>query len=403
MKKIFTLIAMAVMAMSVNAQTYNLAGLAVEDFTLGDAFVAGNDWTDADGGYGEEGKAYKTISYTKQDKTNWSDLVLTGKPIVFQYKNSSTKNQFYRLLGNFFYANGKPSRIKVTGLTAGQVVTLKAAGKNADGCMFAAVDNCTADASNPASAVGKETNVENFVDFKFIVTANGDITIEENTAGYHLASITVSSDEGGEQGGGEQGGGEQSTAAINYPTSQDGITLNAAADAAQVAFATVKIHENTDAVNCIKFGKSYVYAESGEYYYATLEIEGGFKSGDVITIAGAYNNAEEKNAAIAFRSDPASTDPLWLTENFINGRTSASEPVEQTYTLAADAEKLYFGRSGNTGTCVTLLKVTRGATGISEKLNVKIADGVVFNLAGQKVGNDFKGIVIKDGKKMLQK
>ena len=33
MKKIFTLIAMAVMAMSVNAQTYNLAGLAVEDFT----------------------------------------------------------------------------------------------------------------------------------------------------------------------------------------------------------------------------------------------------------------------------------------------------------------------------------------------------------------------------------
>jgi hypothetical protein len=404
MKKIFTLIAMAVMAMGVNAQTYNLGGLAVADFTLGDGFVAGSDWTDADGGYGEVGKGYATISYTKQDKTNWSDLVLTGKPIVFQYKNSSTKDQFYRLLGNFFYANGKPSRIKVTGLTAGQVVTFKAAGKNDTGCVFAAVDNCTADANNPTAAVGKQTNVENFVDFKFVVTANGDITIEETSAGYHLASITVSTGEGGEQGGGEQGGGEQSTAAINYPTSQDGITLNAAADAAQVAFATVKIHENADAVNCIKFGKSYKYAESDEYYYATLEIEGGFKSGDVITIAGAYNNADEKNAAIAFRSDPASTDPLWLTENFINGRTSASEPVEQTYTLTADAEKLYFGRSGNTGTCVTLLKVARGgATGISEKLNVKITDGAVYNLAGQKVGNDFKGIVIKNGKKMLQK
>ena len=175
-------------------------------------------------------------------------------------------------------------------------------------------------------------------------------------------------------------------------------------DASQVAYATVKIHENKDAVNCIKFGKSYVYAESGEYYYATLEIEGGFKSGDVITIAGAYNNADEKNAAIAFRSDPASTDPLWQTDNFINGRTSASDPVEQTYTLTADAEKLYFGRSGNTGTNVTLLKVTRGgATGISEMLNVKINDGAVYNLAGQKVGNDFKGIVIKNGKKMLQK
>ena len=30
-------------------------------------------------------------------------------------------------------------------------------------------------------------------------------------------------------------------------------------------------------------------------------------------------------------------------------------------------------------------------------------DGAVYNLAGQKVGNDFKGIVIKNGKKMLQK
>ena len=65
---------------------------------------------------------------------------------------------------------------------------------------------------------------------------------------------------------------------------------------------------------------------------------------------------------------------------------------------------MYFGRSGNTSTYVTLLKVTRGgATGISEKLNVKITDGAVYNLAGQKVGNDFKGIVIKNGKKMLQK
>ena len=398
MKKIFTLIAMAVVAMGVNAQTYNLGGLTVSDFTLGDAFEVGADWTDSDGGYGEAGKAYATISYTKKDKSNWSDLLLTGKPIVFQYKNSGAKAQFYRLLDNFFYANGKPSRIKVTGLKAGQQVTFKAAGKNDDGCMFAAVDNCTADANNPSSAVGKQVNVENFADFKFIVTADGDITIEENNAGYHLASITVSEGEGG-----GQGGDDQPADAINYPASKDGITLNTT-DASQVAFATVKIHNNADAVNCIKFGKSYKYAESDEYYYAQIEIEGGFKSGDVITIAGAYNNADEKNAAVAFRSDPTSTEALWTTENFINGKTSESDPVEQTYTLTEAAEKLYFGRSGNTGTCVTLLKITRGgATGINEMLNVKINDGAVYNLAGQKVAKDFKGIVIKNGKKILQK
>ena len=175
-------------------------------------------------------------------------------------------------------------------------------------------------------------------------------------------------------------------------------------DASQVAFATVKIHNNADAVNCIKFGKSYKYAESDEYYYAQIEIEGGFKSGDVITIAGAYNNADEKNAAVACRSDPTSTEALWTTENFINGKTSESDPVEQTYSLTEAAEKLYFGRSGNTGTCVTLLKITRGgATGINEMLNVKINDDAVYNLAGQKVAKDFKGIVIKNGKKILQK
>ena len=46
--------------------------------------------------------------------------------------------------------------------------------------------------------------------------------------------------------------------------------------------------------------------------------------------------------------------------------------------------------------------VEGGATAI-ENVKVQTADGVMYNLAGQKVGSDFKGIVIKDGKKMLQK
>ena len=33
----------------------------------------------------------------------------------------------------------------------------------------------------------------------------------------------------------------------------------------------------------------------------------------------------------------------------------------------------------------------------------KVSNGAIYNLAGQKVGKDFKGLVIKDGKKMIQK
>ena len=395
MKKFFTLIAMAVMALGINAQTYNLGGLAISDFDLGDGFTDGGTWTDESGEFGAAGTEFTCITYSKGDKNNWSDLTLAGKPIAFQYKNSGEKKQFYRLFPNFLYANGKGSRIKVTGLTAGQVVTLLAAGKNADGCVFVAADNCTADEGNPTAAVSKENDVTKFTSYKFIATADGDITIVENNAGFHLASITIADGEGGGVTPPEP------TSAINYPTSQDGITLMTT-DNSQVSYATVKIHENADAVNCIKFGKSYKYAEDTEYYYAKLTVDGGFKTGDVITIAGAYNNADEKNAAIAFRSDPTSEEPLWVTENFINGKTSADNPVTQTYTLTADADILYFGRSGNTGTCITLLTVTRGATAI-ENVKVQTADGVMYNLAGQKVGNDFKGIVIKDGKKMLQK
>jgi hypothetical protein len=32
----------------------------------------------------------------------------------------------------------------------------------------------------------------------------------------------------------------------------------------------------------------------------------------------------------------------------------------------------------------------------------KVSNGAIYNLAGQKVGKDFKGLVIKNGKKMIQ-
>lgn len=397
MKKIFTFIAVALMAMTAQAQkVYDFAGLQIGDFNMGDGFAEGTPWVDENGGYGDPNVSYATISYIKQDKNNWSSLEINGSDVEFQYKNSSEKKQFYRLFDNFIYANGKQSRIKIHDLAAGQVVTLVVAGKNADGCMFAAVDNCTADAENPAEPVAKETDITAFTAFKFIVTADGSITVEENNAGFHLAKITIDGE------GGEVTPPEPSSS-IDYPSKQDGIALMTSDDS-QVSFTTVKIHENADAVNCIKFGKSYVYAESGDYYYATLKVDGGFKAGDVITIAGAYNNADEKNAAIAFRSDPMSAEPLWLTENFINGRTSAAEPVEQTYTLTEDQGTLYFGRSGNTGTCITLLKVTRDTeTGIVE-LPVRI-EGVdaIYNLQGQRVDANYRGVVIKNGKKIIQK
>lgn len=143
---------------------------------------------------------------------------------------------------------------------------------------------------------------------------------------------------------------------INYPTSQDGITLGGTC-----AFSTVKIH-NADAVSGIQFDKSYSTDGTLTGNYITLSVDGGFKAGDVITIAGAFNNSDNTkiSAVDIFTSDGTAAAVLFTTQQFINGKDKEADPVEETFTLDADVEKLYIGRNGNTKTYVTTLKIVRG-------------------------------------------
>ena len=126
----------------------------------------------------------------------------------------------------------------------------------------------------------------------------------------------------------------------------------------KVTVDKVKIHENTDDIDGIKFASSYVYADGK--WIAIKPAEGGFKAGDEISLSVVFNNSDATKYCMAdiyaadqttrlFRSDSAST---------LNGR-NAGDPIVQTYTLAADQDSLLIGRYGNTGMFVTLLKVTR--------------------------------------------
>ena len=126
-----------------------------------------------------------------------------------------------------------------------------------------------------------------------------------------------------------------------------------------VEVSTVKIHTNTDAVPAIKFGSSYVYADGK--WIAIKPAEGGFKAGDVLSVALVFNNADDtKYAQIDLRAADGDTR-IWLSDSAstINGRTKADEPIVQTYTLEADQDSLFLGRYGNTGMFITLLKVER--------------------------------------------
>ena len=154
-------------------------------------------------------------------------------------------------------------------------------------------------------------------------------------------------------------GANAQTALIDYPTSKDGTAISGT-----TTEGTVKIHLNKDAVACYTLKNGYTTDGEMNGNHIKLTTEGGFKAGDVVTIAGVINNSDEakRGTAVLFSSEDGTVaKTINKFEDFINSRLVADDPVEQTYTLEADYEVLYLGRDGNTGTNLTLIKVERAA------------------------------------------
>lgn len=151
--------------------------------------------------------------------------------------------------------------------------------------------------------------------------------------------------------------GVQAQTLINYPSSQNGISVSGT-----TTFDAVKIKSNSQSISGVKFANGYTSSGELTSNYATVGVEGGFKAGDVITIAGAFNNSDEtkKSAVDIFTVSEGTVTVLFTTQQFINGRTTDDDPVEETFTLTEDYDILYLGRNGNTGTLITTLRVDRG-------------------------------------------
>ena len=90
------------------------------------------------------------------------------------------------------------------------------------------------------------------------------------------------------------------------------------------------------------------------------------------------------------------------------GKDVTSQDDEGNSTTTFDAKDTYYTFQKYSGTGNILISSIEftpvNATGIST-INAaeKVSNGAIYNLAGQKVANDFKGLVIKNGKKMIQK
>ena len=91
------------------------------------------------------------------------------------------------------------------------------------------------------------------------------------------------------------------------------------------------------------------------------------------------------------------------TGNWIKDQEYTDEPQDVTSLVlqACDDDQTKYPAIIN---IKSIKRVTTTATGISKVENLEVAkDGKSFNLAGQQVGKNYKGVVIKNGKKMVIK
>ena len=80
----------------------------------------------------------------------------------------------------------------------------------------------------------------------------------------------------------------------------------------------------------------------------------------------------------------------------------AGNPVRQTYSYTGSATTITIQPAG--GSNFYGIFVKSGATGITKTVfNANDVNAPAYNLAGQKVDKSFKGVVIQNGKKMIQK
>lgn len=147
---------------------------------------------------------------------------------------------------------------------------------------------------------------------------------------------------------------------------------------------SVKIHKNKDAVRGIQFANGYTSEGVLNENYVTVTCEGGFKAGDVITIAGAFNNDDDTKLSaidIFTPNEDQTANVLFTTQQFINGKHAEGDPVEETFTLEEDVEVLYLGRNGKTGTFITVFKVVRDGeeTPLEPEVIPDVEEGVIFD------------------------
>lgn len=201
---------------------------------------------------------------------------------------------------------------------------------------------------------------------------------------------------------------EPTAALIDFPTSLSGITAKGTTATSSSALS-------------IKNG--YVGGSGSSKAVGNgilLKVEGGFKKGDIVTVAG---NISVKTTNSKYDSKILTTAKLVTIDSeneektnevhkygkMVNTKESSETPADQTFTLGEDYAELWIIRDGGTTLNLTKIKVVRPdgtSTGIFDiKAETSVSNSAIkYDLQGREIKTPAKGkVYIMNGKKYIGK
>ena len=423
MKKLFTFIALAFSAMSMQAQqTISFASLQTSDVTLDDQTVW--EWGTASG--------KDALSYTGD---NTVSRTVTIKGIKFETKRNAANN-FYRLYDDGFYANGTSVNIIVSGLKKDQEVTFVIEGQHTTtATTISAVSGCTADEGNPESTISGDGGKS----FKFIASGS-EMQIKNGGSRFLLKSIEI---------GEEPASGDDPIEEVTETTTWtiSGVEVDVALCAENVVNWQDKglflRSNNATGSHSVKsnaqtgsgtFTNGTAWTAEMSFYCPGAGISANGVTGKKANSAAASGNdrcvainvAADGALYVAIKSasyDESKADRLlyiWssdgemvaskkLSETIVPGKDEMEQDIFvcQWVELSCNVEsgKSYFIGGSNANYIGTILFVKGGTTAVEAvKASVPQNDGKVYNIQGQYVGTSLEnqpaGLYIVNGKKI---
>ena len=178
--------------------------------------------------------------------------------------------------------------------------------------------------------------------------------------------------------------------------------------------------------SCFKFNDTYKRS------FIRLYLGEEFKRGDVIKISGFINEDSNNKTGRLMLYGISGSDPdiVLLTDPLVNVKTDDNDEFVETVTLPDDYPALWIARSVDSTipcylSCVKVLgnrdneQMARIRAGQRENRSLKDGDNTtaiqpasakvershvsLYNLSGQRVDSDYKGIVIRNGRKYIKK